>query len=39
MDLSTKLFGDFCVACLVAVVLAVTVVTVGVIAWVSLSGG
>ena len=38
MDLSTKLFGDFCVACLVAVVLGVTLVTIAVMAWVSLSG-
>lgn len=38
MDLSTKLFGDFCVACLVAVVLAITVISIGVMAWVSLSG-
>ena len=33
MDLSTKVFGDFCVSCLFAVVGIVTVVSLAVIIW------
>ena len=35
MELSTKIVGDFCVACALAVVGIIAVVTAGVIAWVS----
>lgn len=38
MDHSTKLFGDFCVVCLVTAAMVITVVTIAVIAWVTLSG-
>ena len=33
MDLSTKIFGDFCVACALTVVGVITVVTAAIIAW------
>ncbi len=36
MDLSTKLFGNFCVACALAVVGVIIVVTLATIVWVTL---
>ena len=38
MDVSTNLFGNFCVACLISVVGIITVVTIAVIAWVNIAG-
>ena len=38
MDLSTKLVGDFCVACAVTVVVVLGVVTFATIAWVTFIG-
>ena len=35
MDLSTKLFGDFCVACALTMVGVVVVVTLATMAWVT----
>ncbi len=37
MDTTTKRsFGDFCVACVVAAIVAVSVISLGVVAWVAL---
>ena len=38
MDMSTKLFGNFCVACAVTVVAVLGVVSVLTMAWVVLTG-
>lgn len=35
MDLSTKVFGDFCVACALAVIGIVVFATIAVMAWVT----
>lgn len=34
MDLSTKLFGNFCIACALAVIGAIIVATLATIAWI-----
>ena len=33
MDLSTKLIGDFCVSCLLTVVGIVSVISLGIVVW------
>lgn len=36
MSTTTRSFGDFCVVCVIAAIIAVSVISLGVVAWVAL---